>query len=123
MAKVLIVDDAKFLRVMLSSILENGDFEVVAEAENGEEAIELYKEHRPDIVTMDITMPVMNGIDAIREIKKIDENASIVVCSAVGQKNVVVEAIEAGAKDFIVKPFNEKKVLETLNRILDRITL
>lgn len=121
MAKVLVVDDAKFLRVMLGSILESDAYEVVGEAENGKEAIELYQKHKPDIVTMDITMPVMNGIEAIKELKKIDEQVKVIVCSAVGQKHVVVEAIEAGAKDFIVKPFNESKVLETVNRVLNRV--
>ena len=121
MAKVLVVDDAKFLRVMLRSILESDAYEVVGEAENGKEAIELYQKHKPDIVTMDLTMPVMNGIEAIKELKKIDEHVNVVVCSAVGQKHVVVEAIEAGAKDFIVKPFNESKVLETVNRVLNRV--
>lgn len=121
MAKVLVVDDAKFLRVMLGSILKNGVHDVVAEAENGKEAIALYQKYKPDVVTMDITMPVMNGIEAIKELKKIDEQVKVIVCSAVGQKHVVVEAIEVGAKDFIVKPFNESKVLETVNRVLNRV--
>lgn len=121
MAKVLVVDDAKFLRVMIRSILESNAYDVVAEAENGKEAIELYQKHKPDIVTMDLTMPVMNGIEAIRELQKIDEHVKVIICSAVGQKHVVVEAIEAGAKDFIVKPFNEGKVLDTVNRVLNRV--
>jgi len=120
MAKILVVDDAKFLRVTLGSILKNAAHDVVGEAENGEEAIQQFKELKPDLITMDITMPIMNGIDAIKEIMKIDDTVKIVVCSAVGQKKVVVEAIEAGAKDFIVKPFNESHVLDTINRVLER---
>lgn len=120
MGKILVVDDTKFLRKMLITTLEQNAHEVVGEAENGEQAIQQYKNVRPDIVTMDITMPVMNGIEAIHEILEIDSKAKIIVCSAVGQTKVVVEAIEAGAKDFIVKPFNETKVLNTVNRVLER---
>ena len=120
MAKILVVDDAKFLRVTLGSILKNAEHDVVGEAENGEQAIRRFIELKPDLITMDITMPIMNGIDAIKEIMKIDDTVKIIVCSAVGQKKVVVEAIEAGAKDFIVKPFNESHVLDTINRVLER---
>ncbi len=120
MAKILIADDAKFMRLTLASMVKKGNHEVVGEAENGEEAVRLYKELQPDIVTMDITMPVMNGIEAIREIMKINSNANIIVCSAMGQQKVVVEAIEAGAKDFIIKPFDESRVLETIDRILKK---
>ena len=120
MAKILVVDDAKFLRVTLGSIMKNAAHDVVGEAENGEEAIQQFKELKPDLITMDITMPIMNGIDAIKEIIRLDDTVKIVVCSAVGQKKVVVEAIEAGAKDFIVKPFNESHVLDTINRVLER---
>lgn len=101
-------------------MVKKGNHEVVGEAENGEEAVRLYRELQPDIVTMDITMPVMNGIEAIREIMKINSNANIIVCSAMGQQKVVVEAIEAGAKDFIIKPFDESRVLETIDRILKK---
>ncbi|GGH73930.1 chemotaxis protein CheY [Compostibacillus humi] len=120
MAKILIADDAKFMRLTLASMVKKGNHEVVGEAENGEEAVRLYRELQPDIVTMDITMPVMNGIEAIREIMKINSNANIIVCSAMGQQKVVVEAIEAGAKDFIIKPFDESRVLETIDRILKK---
>ncbi|GAA0417756.1 MAG: response regulator [Bacillota bacterium] len=119
MAKILVVDDAKFMRVTLSTILTSEQHEVVGEAENGEEAIKLYQELQPDLVTMDITMPVMNGIDAIKEICRINKNAMIIVCSAMGQQKVVVEAIESGAKDFIIKPFDEDRVLDTVNRVLN----
>ncbi|WP_404459349.1 response regulator [Oceanobacillus kapialis] len=118
MARVLVVDDANFMRVTLSTILQKESHDVVGEAGDGAEAVKLYKELNPDLVTMDITMPIMNGIDAIKEIKSFDPHATIIVCSAMGQQKVVVEAIESGAKDFIVKPFDESQVLETVNRIL-----
>lgn len=118
MAKVLVVDDAKFMRITLASILKNENHEIAGEAENGREAIELYKKLRPNLVTMDITMPVMDGIEAIRGIMDFDSNANVVVCSAMGQQKVVVEAIESGAKDFIVKPFEENNVLEIIDRVL-----
>lgn len=119
MARILIVDDAAFMRTTLSSILEKDNFEIVGTAENGEEAVALYKQEQPDLTTMDITMPVMNGIDAIKEIYAYDPQAKIVVCSAMGQQKVVVEAIDAGAKDFIVKPFDESRVLETIRNVLE----
>ncbi|WP_067728926.1 response regulator [Oceanobacillus damuensis] len=122
MANILIVDDAKFMRNNLREILENNQHVVVAEAENGRDAVELYKEHEPDLVTMDITMPVMSGIEAIKEIKRIDGEAKIIVCSAMGQQKVVVEAIEAGALDFIVKPFDEYRVLETVKNALTKVS-
>ncbi|QKY69114.1 response regulator [Lentibacillus sp. CBA3610] len=118
MARILVVDDANFMRVTLGAILKKQTHDVIAEAKDGEEAIRLYHEIRPDLVTMDITMPVMNGINAITEIIKTDPQAKIVVCSAMGQQKVVVEAIEKGAKDFIVKPFDENRVLEAINHVL-----
>jgi len=92
---------------------------VAGEAANGEEAVRLYQELKPDIVTMDITMPVMNGIDAIKEIMKIDPNAKIIVCSAMGQKPMVIEALQAGAKDFLVKPFEPARVIQALKKALE----
>lgn len=118
MAKILIVDDAKFMRMTLSTILMKGEHEVVGQGENGKDAITMYRELKPDLVTMDITMPEMNGIDAVREIKKEFPDAKIIMCSAMGQQKMVVEAIEAGAKDFIVKPFDESRVLNAINRVL-----
>ncbi|WP_430785759.1 response regulator [Virgibacillus flavescens] len=118
MTKVLVVDDAKFMRATLSNMLQLENYEIVGEAENGEEAIELYKSLKPDIVTMDITMPVMNGIEAIKAIIEFDPMAKIVVCSAMGQQKVVVEAIEIGASDFIIKPFDENRVIDTIERVL-----
>ncbi len=115
---VMIVDDALFMRMMIRDILSKDGFEVVAEAENGMEAVEKYKETRPDIVTMDIVMPEMDGIEAVRQIMKIDPNARILMCSAMGQQPLVVEALEAGAKDFIVKPFQPSKVIEAVEKAL-----
>lgn len=118
MVKVLIIDDAKFMRKTLSTLFEKKNFTVVGTAENGKEGVELYKQTSPDIVTMDITMPVMGGLEALEEIIAYDPNANVIMCSAMGQQKLVVEAIELGANDFIVKPFDEKRVMETVNNIL-----
>lgn len=117
MARVMIVDDAKFMRLMLRTILEKGGHQVVGEAEDGEKAVEAYVKLHPDVVTMDITMPNMDGIKAIRAIKVLDPKARIVVCSAMGQQQLVIEAISAGAKDFVVKPFQEDRVLEAIKKV------
>lgn len=116
--RVLIVDDAAFMRMMIKDILEKNGFEVVGEASNGIEAVREYQELQPDITTMDITMPEMTGIDAVKAIKQIDPNARIVMCSAMGQQAMVMEAIQAGARDFIVKPFQGDRVLDALNKAL-----
>lgn len=116
MKSILIVDDAAFMRLNLKNIFK-GEYEVVGEAENGKEAVEKYQELDPDIVTMDITMPVMNGIEAIKAIMDIDPEAKIVVCSAMGQQKIVVEAIQLGAKDFIVKPFQKDRVKEAIAKL------
>jgi two-component system, chemotaxis family, chemotaxis protein CheY len=118
LAKIVIVDDAKFMRMTLSNILMNGEHEVVGQGENGKDAIRLYRELKPDLVTLDITMPEMNGIDAVKQIKKEFPDAKVVMCSAMGQQKMVVESIEAGAKDFIVKPFDEGRVIDAINRVL-----
>jgi two-component system chemotaxis response regulator CheY len=118
MARILIVDDAKFMRITLTSILKKADHEIVGEAENGREAVELYRQLRPDLVTMDITMPEMSGLDAVKEIKKDFNDAKIIMCSAMGQQKMVVDAIEAGAKDFIVKPFDGSQVIDSVSRVL-----
>ena len=115
---VLICDDAVFMRTMISDILEESGYEIVGQAESGVQAIERYKALRPDLVTMDIVMPDMGGIDAVREICKKDPNAKILMCSAMGQQALVVEAIQAGAKDFVVKPFQPSRVLEAVQRVL-----
>ncbi|PMC38549.1 two-component system response regulator [Bacillus sp. UMB0899] len=118
MARILIVDDAKFMRMTLSNILKKANHEIVGEAENGLQAVELFLKEQPDLVTLDITMPEKNGIEALKEIKQQYSNAKIIMCSAMGQQKMVVEAIEAGAKDFIVKPFDENRVLEAIDRVL-----
>lgn len=116
--RILITDDALFMRVTLKNILTQNGFEVVGEAGNGVESVKLYDELKPDLVTMDITMPEMDGISAVREIKSKHPEAKVIMCTAMGQKNMVVEAIEAGAKDFIVKPFQADRVLEAVNKLL-----
>ena len=115
---VLICDDAIFMRTMVGDILQQAGFEIVGEAETGVQAVEKYKQLRPDLVTMDIVMPDMGGIDAVREITKFDPNAKVLMCSAMGQQALVVEAIQAGAKDFVVKPFQPSRVLEAVQRVL-----
>lgn len=118
MKKVLIVDDTKFMRNILAGILKKKDLEIAGEAVNGREAIEKYKELRPDIVTMDIIMPEIDGIQAVKEIIKFDPDAKILMCSAMGQQALVIEAIQAGAKDFVIKPFQPTRVLEAVDRTL-----
>lgn len=120
-AKVLIVDDANFMQITLEKVLQLGSHQVVGKANNGIEAIQLYKETKPEIVLLDITMPEMDGIETISEIMKMDPEAKVIMCSAMGQQKIVVKAIELGAKDFIVKPFDESKVLETVDRVLNNI--
>lgn len=116
--KILIVDDAAFMRMMIKDILTKNGFVIAGEASDGAEAVELYKETVPDLVTMDITMPDMNGIDALKEIKRIDPNAKVIMCSAMGQQAMVIDAIQAGAKDFIVKPFQAERVIEAIKKAL-----
>ena len=119
MAKgILIVDDASFMRMMIKDILVKNGFEVVGEAENGIKAVEKFKELSPELVIMDITMPEMDGIQAVKEIKSIDPNSKIIMCSAMGQQAMVIEAIQAGAKDFIVKPFQADRVIEAVKKVL-----
>ena len=115
---VLVCDDAIFMRTMISDILSQAGFEVVGEAESGLQAVEKYRELKPDLVTMDIVMPDMGGIEAVREICKADPGAKILMCSAMGQQALVIEAIQAGAKDFVVKPFQPSRVLEAVQRVL-----
>lgn len=116
--KVLIVDDAAFMRMMLRDILAKNGFEIVGEADNGKVAVQMYGELKPDVVTMDITMPEMDGIAAVKEIKAADPNAKVVMVSAMGQQAMVIEAIRSGAADFIVKPFQPDRVLEALGKAL-----
>lgn len=118
MWRVLIVDDASFMRLAIKSILQKSGFEVIGEAENGVAGIKKYQELKPDLVTMDITMPQMTGIDALKEIKKFDPEARVVMVSAMGQEAMVRDAIVNGAKSFIVKPFKEDYVVETFKKVL-----
>lgn len=118
MTKVLIVDDAAFMRMMIKDILQKNGFEVVGEACNGIEAENLYKKENPDVVTMDITMPDMDGIEAVKEIRSFDPEAKIIMCSAMGQQSMVMDAIKSGAKDFIVKPFQADRVLEAIRKVV-----
>lgn len=117
MNKVLIVDDAKFMRVTLKNIIKD-DFVVVGEASDGREAVKLYEELKPNIVTLDITMPNKDGIEALKEIKKIDPGAKVIMCSAMGQRKMVFKAVKNGAKDFLVKPFKKEDVKKKLKELL-----
>jgi len=118
MSRVLIVDDAAFMRMMMKDILTKNGFEIAGEAPNGVKAIEMYKIEKPDIVTMDITMPALDGIQAVRSIKEFDPTAKIIMCSAMGQQSMVLDAIKAGASDFIVKPFQADRVLDAIKKVL-----
>lgn len=113
---VMIVDDAAFMRMKLKDILEKNGYNVVAEAQNGIEAIEKYKTEKPNLVTMDITMPEMDGVDALKEIRAFDPTARVVMCSAMGQQGMVMDAIRSGAVDFIVKPFDSDRVIKALDK-------
>ncbi len=115
---ILVVDDAAFMRMMIKDVLTKNGYDVVGEAENGQKAIEKYKELRPELVIMDITMPEVDGIQAVKEIKGMDGAANIIMCSAMGQQAMVIEAIQAGAKDFIVKPFQADRVIEAVKKVL-----
>ena len=116
--KVLVVDDSQFMRLNIINYLTKNNIDVVGQAANGSEAIRLYKELKPDIVTMDITMPDMNGVEAVKEIIKMDPNAKIIMCSAMGQQAMVIDAIQAGARDFVVKPFQPERVIEAVKKAL-----
>jgi two-component system chemotaxis response regulator CheY len=117
--RVLIVDDAAFMRMMLKDILNKNGYDVCGEACNGNEALAKYKELKPDLVTLDITMPEKDGISALKDIIAFDSNAKCVMCSAMGQQAMVIEAIQSGAKDFIVKPFQADRVLESIRKGLN----
>lgn len=119
-ARVLIADDASFMRQMIREIIEPEGYEVVGEATNGMEAVELYLKLQPDLVTMDIVMPKRSGIEAVRGILAEDPRAQVVMCSALGQETLVMEALQAGAKNFIVKPFKPDAVISTLDRLVEK---
>ena len=116
--RVMLVDDAAFMRMMLRDILTKNGYEVVGEAENGNIALEKYRELKPDLVLMDITMPEVDGIVALKNIRSEDSSAKVVMCSAMGQQNMVISAIQSGAKDFIVKPFQPERVLEAIEKAI-----
>ena len=118
MATILIVDDAAFMRIMIKDILTKNGYTVTGEAENGIKAIEKFKELEPDLVIMDITMPEMDGIQAVKQIKEISTEAKIIMCSAMGQQAMVIESIQAGARDFIVKPFQAERVVEAVKKVV-----
>ncbi|HKY99153.1 MAG TPA: response regulator [Gemmatimonadaceae bacterium] len=115
---VLVCDDAVFMRTMIGDILTQAGLEVVGEADSGSQAVEKYKQLKPDLVTMDIIMPEMGGIEAVKAITNFDPQARVLMCSAMGQQALVAEAIQAGAKDFVVKPFQPSRVLEAVQRVL-----
>lgn len=115
--KVMFVDDSAFMRSILKGIILKEPFELAGEASSGKEAVELYEKTKPDLVTMDIVMPEMNGIDAVREIRAIDPDAKIIMVSAMGQQGMVIDAIQAGARDFIIKPFQPPRIQEALKRV------
>ena len=114
----MICDDAAFMRMMIKDILTKNGYTIVGEAENGQKAVEKYNETKPDLVMMDITMPEMDGIQALKKIKATDPNAAIIMCSAMGQQAMVIESIQSGAKDFIVKPFQPDRVLEAVKKAI-----
>ncbi len=116
--KVLICDDAAFMRMMIKDILSKNGYEIAGEAENGKRAVEKYNETKPDLVLMDITMPEMDGIQALKAIRELDGNARVIMCSAMGQQAMVIEAIQSGARDFIVKPFQAERVLEAVKKVV-----
>lgn len=118
--RIFIVDDAVFMRMMIKDILTQNGYQVIGEAENGRVAVEKYKELRPDLTTMDITMPEMDGINAVKEIRKFDAQAAIIMCSAMGQQAMVIDAILAGARDFVVKPFEPERVIEAVSKALKK---
>ena len=120
MTRVLVADDASFMRQMIRDIIEPEGFEVVGEASDGFEVVNKFEELRPDLVMMDIVMPARSGIDAVKTIVEKDPSATVVMCSALGQETLVMEAIQAGAKDFIVKPFKPEAVLGTLRKVLEK---
>lgn len=120
MEKIMLVDDAAFMRMMIKNALSQNGYSNFVEAQDGAEAVKKYEEEKPDLVIMDITMPNMDGLQALKKIKSADPDAKVVMCTAMGQESMVVEAIKSGAKDFIVKPFNADRIIQTVNTILGK---
>jgi two-component system chemotaxis response regulator CheY len=120
MARVLVVDDAAFMRMTIKKMLEAHGHSVIAEAENGLEAVKKYIEAKPDVVLLDITMPEMNGVEALKRIKELEPDARVIICSAMGQQAMVAQAIQYGAKDFIVKPFEEDRLIAAVDKIMSK---
>jgi len=118
MAKIMLVDDAAFMRMMVKKALTESGYDNFVEAQDGAEAVKKYEEESPDMVIMDITMPNMDGLQALKKIKEGDASAKVVMCTAMGQESMVVDAIKSGARDFIVKPFNEERIVQTVNSVL-----
>lgn len=118
MSRILVCDDSAFMRMMLKKLLVDKGHEIVAEAGDGKQAVQLYRQHKPDLVTMDITMPLMDGIEAVKHIHEEDPLARIIMVTAIGQRSVITDAIKAGASSFIIKPFDPEQVEETINKIL-----
>jgi two-component system chemotaxis response regulator CheY len=116
---ILIVDDLTFIKLVLRGLVEKAGFRVIGEASDGAEAIELYQDKRPDVVLMDLTMPKVDGLTALKEILKIDPEAKVIMCSAMGQQSLIVQALQLGAKDFIVKPFRDERVIDAIKNLLD----
>jgi len=116
---IMIVDDLAFIKLLLKDLIEKAGFRVIGEASDGEEAIDMYQEKRPDLVLLDITMPKMDGITALKKILVLDPDAKIIMCSALGQQRLIVQAIQLGAKDFIVKPFRPERVISSIKKALD----
>lgn len=118
MARVLLVDDLRFIKLIERKVLEESGHEVVGDASNGKQAIELYKEKKPDIVLMDITMPELNGIEALKVILSLDPHARVIICSAVSHEKVLYQAVKAGAKEYIIKPFTTERLVSTINKVM-----
>ncbi len=116
---ILIVDDLAFIKLLLRDLVEKAGFRVVGEASDGEEALQMFQDKRPDVVLLDITMPKMDGLTALKKILEIDPNANVIMCSALGQQRLIVQAIQMGAKDFIVKPFRSERVISSIKKTLN----